>query len=130
MRMSLFCRLVEESTSSTNGSSIVFENSECSKDRKGQSLNVLKNGSNIIQRSTMAKGQRSQAWSTKNVHNPQNFVPCAFLGEPRSFGETCPALRWESSTLSEESYVDTSSQQWAENHPKEVCCCSSSSKQC
>ncbi|XP_026771179.2 eukaryotic translation initiation factor 2-alpha kinase 1 isoform X1 [Pangasianodon hypophthalmus] len=113
-------RLVEESTSSTNGSSIVFENSECSKDRKGHSTNVLKNSSNNILRSAVATEQRSQVLSKKIVHSPHNFVPCAFLGEPRSAGETCPALRWESSTLSEESYVDMSSQQWAEKHPKEV----------
>lgn len=129
MRMSVFCRLVEDSKSSTSGSFIVFENAEHSKDRKGQSTNVLKNSSNNILRSTMVKEQRSQVLSTKNMNNAQNFVPCVFLGEPRSFGETCPALRWESSTLSDESYVDMSSQKWAEKHPKEVCC-SSSSKQC
>ncbi|XP_017338513.1 eukaryotic translation initiation factor 2-alpha kinase 1 isoform X2 [Ictalurus punctatus] len=113
-------RLVEDSKSSTSGSFIVFENAEHSKDRKGQSTNVLKNSSNNILRSTMVKEQRSQVLSTKNMNNAQNFVPCVFLGEPRSFGETCPALRWESSTLSDESYVDMSSQKWAEKHPKEV----------
>lgn len=122
MRMSLFCRLVEESTSSTNGSSIVFENSECSTDRKGQSTKVLTNSSNNILSSTGAKEKRRQILSPKNAHNTHNFVPCVFLGEQRSAGETCPALQWESSTLSEESYVDMSSRQWAEKHPGEACC--------
>ncbi|KAM9463291.1 eukaryotic translation initiation factor 2-alpha kinase 1 isoform 1-T1 [Clarias gariepinus] len=113
-------RLVEKTTGSSSGSSIVFENSECSKDRKGQSTNVLNSSLNNIQGSALAKEQRNQALSTKNVHNPHNFVPCAFLGEPRSVGENCPALRWEGSTVSEESYVDMSSQPWAEKHPGEV----------
>ncbi|XP_060716541.1 eukaryotic translation initiation factor 2-alpha kinase 1 isoform X2 [Tachysurus vachellii] len=114
-------RLDEESNSSTNGSSIVFENSssKCSKDRKGQSMNMrIKSSSNVLT-STMAKEQRSQVLST-NMPKPLNFVPCVFLGEPRSVSKTCPALRWESSTLSEESYVDMSSQQWADKHPNEV----------
>lgn len=115
-----FCRFVEESTSSTNGSSIVFENSEHSKDRNGPFRKVLKNSSNNILSSTEAKEQRRQALSTNNVNKHQNFVPCAFLGEPRSVGETCPALQWESTTVSEESYVDMSSQQCAEKHPNEV----------
>ncbi|XP_058261873.1 eukaryotic translation initiation factor 2-alpha kinase 1 isoform X4 [Hemibagrus wyckioides] len=106
-------RLDEESNSSTNGSSIVFENSECSKDRKGQSINMQINSSNDVLTSAVAKEQKSQVLST-------NFVPCVFLGEPRSVRETCPALCWESSTLSEESYVDMSSQHLAEKHPKEV----------
>lgn len=119
--MSLFYRLDEESNSSTSGSSIVFENSECSKDRKGQSTNVQINSSNDVLTSAVAKEQRSQVLST-------NFVPCVFLGEPRSVRETCPALRWESSTLSEESYVDMTSQHLAEKHPKEACCSSFSKK--
>lgn len=120
-----FCRLVEECTSSTSGSSIVFEKSDCSKDKKAQAANTLQKSSDNILSPAMAEEQMSQVHSTKILHNSHSFVPCAFLGELRSVGETCPALRWENSTLFEESYVDMSSEQMAEKHPKEVCCSSS-----
>ncbi|KAK3529027.1 hypothetical protein QTP70_014420 [Hemibagrus guttatus] len=53
-------RLDELSNSSTNGSSIVFETSECSKDRKGQSTNMQINSSNNVLTSAVAKEERSQ----------------------------------------------------------------------
>ncbi|TSK14639.1 Eukaryotic translation initiation factor 2-alpha kinase 1 [Bagarius yarrelli] len=94
----------EKSSSSTSGSSIVFENPECSKDRKGQSTNLLINRSNNVLTSAVSNDPRSKALST-NMPKPLNFVPCVYLGESRTPAETCPAFRWESSTLSEESYA-------------------------
>uniref|UniRef100_W5KKA7 Eukaryotic translation initiation factor 2-alpha kinase 1 n=1 Tax=Astyanax mexicanus TaxID=7994 RepID=W5KKA7_ASTMX len=111
---------------STNGSSIVFESSECSKDTKDPPTQTPQSTS------VKSTPETSQAMFTKNMRNPQNFVPCVFLGKPRSVVDTCPALSWDTSVLSEDeaspnrvelnnnSYIDMDSQQWAEKHPKEV----------
>lgn len=68
----------------------------------------------------------------KNMRNPQNFVPCVFLGKPRSGVDACPALSWDGSAPSDDeagqnryelnnnSYIDMGSQGWAEKHPKEA----------
>ncbi|KAI5623150.1 eukaryotic translation initiation factor 2-alpha kinase 1 isoform X1 [Silurus asotus] len=110
-------RLAEESTS---GSFIVFENSNCSTDKKGPPTNVHKNSSNNILSSPITKEQSCQVVSKKRAGFSQNFVPCTFLEEPHAVGETCPALQWESSTVSDESYADMSSQLCAENNSKDV----------
>lgn len=69
----------------------------------------------------------------KNVRNPQNFVPCVFLGKPRSMVNKCPAAKWDSSTLSEDdlsqnrlelnnnSYIDMDTTEWSEKQAHEVC---------
>ncbi|XP_036428926.1 eukaryotic translation initiation factor 2-alpha kinase 1 isoform X2 [Colossoma macropomum] len=113
---------------STNGSSIVFESTECSKDRKKQPTQSPESTS--VQ-STKTKEERSQGVCPKNMRNPQNFVPCVFLGKPRSAVDACPALSWDDSALSEDeisqnkvelnnnSYIDMDSQQ-AEKHPNKV----------
>lgn len=115
---------VEEST---NGSSIVFETSECSKDTKEQPAQTPQSTS------VKSTPEKSQAVCPKNMRNPQNFVPCVFLGgKPRSAVDACPALTWDTSSLSEDesspnrvelnnnSYIDMDNQRWAEKHPKEV----------
>ncbi|XP_066521089.1 eukaryotic translation initiation factor 2-alpha kinase 1 isoform X2 [Hoplias malabaricus] len=109
---------------STNGSSIVFESTECSKDQKDQTSHSP--GSSSL-KSTKTKEERSQALCPKNMRSPENFVPCVFLGKPRAAVDACPALRWEDSALSEDersqnnsSYIDMDSKRWAEKHPKEV----------
>ncbi|XP_072523395.1 eukaryotic translation initiation factor 2-alpha kinase 1 isoform X2 [Salminus brasiliensis] len=111
---------------STSGSSIVFESSECSKGIKDQP------GQTPETTSVKSTLEKSQAVWPKNMRNPQNFVPCVFLGKPRSVVDACPALSWDTSTLSEDepsqnraelnnnSCFDMDSQLWAEKHPKEV----------
>ncbi|XP_062859250.1 eukaryotic translation initiation factor 2-alpha kinase 1 isoform X2 [Trichomycterus rosablanca] len=103
-------RLVEEGSSSTTGSSIVFESSECSKDRKSTSENMSVN-------STTAK-EEIQAVCLKNVRQPQNFVPCVFLGKTYSAVDACPALSLDKSTLSEDD-LSQNSQHWAKKDPNE-----------
>ncbi|KAL7869042.1 hypothetical protein AOLI_G00130300 [Acnodon oligacanthus] len=114
---------------SNTGSSIVFESTECSKDRKKQGTPSPESTS--VQ-STKPKEERSQGVCPKNLHNPQNFVPCVFLGnKPRSAVDASPALSWDDSALSESeisqnkvelnnnSYIGMDSQQ-AEKHPNKV----------
>ena len=129
MKMSLSFRHLEEST---NGSSIVFESTEYSKDRKKQPTQSPESTS--VQ-STKTKEERSQGVCPKNMRNPHNFVPCVFLGKPRSAVDACPALSWDDSALSEDeisqnkvelnnnSYIDMDSQQ-TEKHPNKACCLS------
>ncbi|KAI4880506.1 hypothetical protein NFI96_012348 [Prochilodus magdalenae] len=114
---------------STNGSSIVFESTECSKGWKDGPIHSPE--------STSVKStETSQAVCPKNMRNPKNFVPCVFLGKPRSALDICPTHSWDDSVLSEDepshsrvelnnnSYIDMGSQQWTEKHPKEACCLS------
>lgn len=70
----------------------------------------------------------------KNVRNPQDFVPCVFLGKPRSMVSKCPAAKRDSSTLSEDdlsqnrlelnnnnnSYIDMDTTEWSEKQAQEV----------
>uniref|UniRef100_A0A4W4F964 Eukaryotic translation initiation factor 2-alpha kinase 1 n=1 Tax=Electrophorus electricus TaxID=8005 RepID=A0A4W4F964_ELEEL len=109
---------LRESTDSTSGSFIVFESSEHSKDINDQPACAL-DGMSL--KSTMSNEEGSHAMCAKSVRNPQNFVPCVFLGKPGSVVDTCPALSWNISALSEdEFYTDAASQPWAEKPPREV----------
>uniref|UniRef100_A0A671MU88 Eukaryotic translation initiation factor 2-alpha kinase 1 n=1 Tax=Sinocyclocheilus anshuiensis TaxID=1608454 RepID=A0A671MU88_9TELE len=111
----------QENTISSNGSSIVFEHSEQAEAKENQvALESLS-----VKPSTL-KEEMGHAVCPKNVRNPQNFVPCVFLGKPRATVNKCPAAKWESSTLSEDdlsqnrlelnnnSYIDMDTAEWSE----------------
>ncbi|XP_076856363.1 eukaryotic translation initiation factor 2-alpha kinase 1 isoform X2 [Brachyhypopomus gauderio] len=121
-----------EGTGSTSGSSIVFESSDRSKDMTDRSACAPEG---ISLTSTMSHEEESQAVCPKNVRNPQNFVPCVFLGKPSSTPNTCPVLSWDTSAGSENepiqnrlelknvptlSHVDAACRQRAEKRPNEV----------
>ncbi|XP_043110218.1 eukaryotic translation initiation factor 2-alpha kinase 1 isoform X2 [Puntigrus tetrazona] len=111
----------QENTNSSEGSSIVFEHSKQTESKENQvaleSLSV---------KPSTSKEETGQAVCPKNVRNPQNFVPCVFLGKPRATANKCPASKWDSSTLSEDdlsqnrlelnnnSYIDTDAPEWSE----------------
>ncbi|XP_058649185.1 eukaryotic translation initiation factor 2-alpha kinase 1 isoform X2 [Onychostoma macrolepis] len=117
----------QENTNSSNGSSIVFEHSEQAEAKENQvaleSLSV---------KPSTSKEEMGHAVCPKNVRNPQNFVPCVFLGKPRATVNKCPAAKWDSSTLSEDdlsqnrlelnnnSYIDTDAPEWSETQAHEV----------
>ncbi|KAJ7984681.1 hypothetical protein DPEC_G00357270 [Dallia pectoralis] len=114
----------KDNTASSNGSSIVFENSDHSKD------NLLvkalgpkeKGGTQAVCPKTMRSGR-----------TPENAVPCVFL-VPRSItADSCPVVNWDGSALSEEnsenrrqevdknSYIGMGSNEWETKCPaKEV----------
>uniref|UniRef100_A0A672KU45 Eukaryotic translation initiation factor 2-alpha kinase 1 n=1 Tax=Sinocyclocheilus grahami TaxID=75366 RepID=A0A672KU45_SINGR len=117
----------QENTNSSNGSSIVFEHSEQAEAKENQvALESLS-----VKPSTL-KEEMGHAVCPKNVHNPQNFVPCVFLGKPRATVNKCPASKWDSSTLSEDdlsqnrlelnnnSSIDTDAPEWSETQAHEV----------
>uniref|UniRef100_A0A671R1G4 Eukaryotic translation initiation factor 2-alpha kinase 1 n=1 Tax=Sinocyclocheilus anshuiensis TaxID=1608454 RepID=A0A671R1G4_9TELE len=117
----------QENTNSSNGSSIVFEHSEQAEAKENQvALESLS-----VKPSTL-KEEMGHAVCPKNVHNPQNFVPCVFLGKPRATVNKCPAAKWDSSTLSEDdlsqnrlelnnnSSIDTDAPEWSETQAHEV----------
>ncbi|XP_026078612.1 eukaryotic translation initiation factor 2-alpha kinase 1-like isoform X1 [Carassius auratus] len=117
----------QENTNSSNGSSIVFEHSEEAEGKENQA--ALESLS--VKPSTSKEGM-GHAVCPKNVHNPQNIVPCVFLGKPRATVNKCPAAKWESSTLSEDdlsqntlelnnnSYIDMDTAEWSEKQAHEV----------
>ncbi|TRY92187.1 hypothetical protein DNTS_013506 [Danionella cerebrum] len=110
----------EEKENSSNGSSIVFEYSAQTEARDNQA--ALENSA--VKPST---SEMEQAVCPKNLCLPQNFVPCVFLGKPRSAVNKCPAANWEGSTASEDelsqnrlelnnnSYIDLDSPEWADH---------------
>ncbi|XP_016139645.1 eukaryotic translation initiation factor 2-alpha kinase 1-like [Sinocyclocheilus grahami] len=117
-------RCTQENTISSNGSSIVFEHSEEAEAKENQvaleSLSV---------KPSTSKEEMGHAVCPKNVRNPQNFVPCVFLGKPRATVNKCPAAKWESSTLSlsqnrlelnNNSYIDMDTAEWSEKQAREV----------
>ncbi|XP_051769959.1 eukaryotic translation initiation factor 2-alpha kinase 1 isoform X1 [Ctenopharyngodon idella] len=117
----------QENTNSSNGSSIVFEHSEQAEAKENQA--TLESMS--VKPST-SKEEMGHAVCPKNVRNPQNFVPCVFLGKPRAMVNKCPAAKWDSSTLSEDdfsqnrlelnnnSYIDMDATEWSEKQAHEV----------
>ncbi|XDV44660.1 hypothetical protein PO909_012907 [Leuciscus waleckii] len=119
----------QENTNSSNGSSIVFEHSEQAEAKENQA--ALESMS--VKPST-SKEEMGHAVCPKNVRNPQNFVPCVFLGKPRSMVSKCPAAKKDSSTLSEDdlsqnrlelnnnnnSYIDMDTTEWSEKQAQEV----------
>lgn len=117
----------QENSNSSNGSSIVFEHSEQAEAKENQA--TLESMS--VKPST-SKEEMGHAVCPKNVCNPQNFVPCVFLGKPRAMVNKCPAAKWDSSTLSEDdlsklelninnnSYIDMDTTEWSEKQAHEV----------
>ncbi|XP_050980379.1 eukaryotic translation initiation factor 2-alpha kinase 1 isoform X4 [Labeo rohita] len=117
----------QENTNSSDGSSIVFEHSEQAEAKENEvaieSLSV---------KPSTSKEEMGHAVCPKNVRNPQNFVPCVFLGKPRATVSKCPAAKWDSSTLSEDdlsqnrlelnnnSYIDMDTNEWSEKQVQEV----------
>ncbi|XP_021335808.2 eukaryotic translation initiation factor 2-alpha kinase 1 isoform X1 [Danio rerio] len=116
-----------EHTNSSNGSFIVFEHSEQAEVKE----NRVALESISVKPST-SKVDMAQSVCTKNVRKPQNFVPCVFLGKPRSTLNKCPAANWDSSTLSEDdlsqnrlelnkhSYIDMDTPEWSEKQENKV----------
>lgn len=125
--MSCF-RCTQENTNSSNGSSIVFEHSEQAEAKENQVA-----FENLSVKPSTSKEEMGHAVCPKNVRNPQNFVPCVFLGKPHATVNKCPAAKWDSSTLSEDdlsqnrpelnnnSYIDRDAPEWSETQAHEVC---------
>ncbi|XP_042562499.1 eukaryotic translation initiation factor 2-alpha kinase 1 isoform X1 [Clupea harengus] len=123
-------RYPEESSGSSNGSSIVFESSGCPRDSITDDTHT---SGSISQRAGPTGGESSKVVFSKVTRNPDHFVPCVYLGQPLPTSGTCPVTGWDGSGLSEEdlsgnrgemnnnSYIDVdSSHQWAERQPQEV----------
>ncbi|XP_030631445.1 eukaryotic translation initiation factor 2-alpha kinase 1 isoform X2 [Chanos chanos] len=125
-------RFAEGSGDSSNGSSsIVFENSDYPQDKEAELSQAMESVS--VKPSTSK--DMGQAVCPKDIHNPKNFVPCVFLGHPRSTLDKCPVANWDASgsrltteeensqnrlELNNNSYTDMDSPPWAEKHSKEV----------
>uniref|UniRef100_A0AAY4AYH7 Eukaryotic translation initiation factor 2-alpha kinase 1 n=1 Tax=Denticeps clupeoides TaxID=299321 RepID=A0AAY4AYH7_9TELE len=84
-----------ENNSSSDGSSILFENSGCPKEMASEAtpqspaLTVLPNTSSTV--------------CLKNGLHLENFVPCVFLGSPLAPAlDACPVMSWEGSALTED----------------------------
>uniref|UniRef100_A0A9J7Z1V2 Eukaryotic translation initiation factor 2-alpha kinase 1 n=1 Tax=Cyprinus carpio carpio TaxID=630221 RepID=A0A9J7Z1V2_CYPCA len=117
----------QENSNSSNGSFIVFEHSEQAEGKENQV--ALEN---LSVKPSTSKEEMGHAVCPKNARNPQNFVPCVFLGKPRATVNKCRAAKWESSTLSEDdlsqnalelnnnSYIDMDTAEWSEKHAHEV----------
>ncbi|KAK6328277.1 hypothetical protein J4Q44_G00002550 [Coregonus suidteri] len=124
----------EESTGSSNGSSIVFESSDYPKEPV-----AIGKAPEILRVKVLApKEEKSmQAVCPKTMRHtrvPENFVPCVFLGRRGLTPDGCPAVSWDGSALSEEasgtrnrmelnnnSYIDVGSEEWDTKCPaKEV----------
>uniref|UniRef100_A0A9J8BRS3 Eukaryotic translation initiation factor 2-alpha kinase 1 n=2 Tax=Cyprinus carpio TaxID=7962 RepID=A0A9J8BRS3_CYPCA len=97
----------QENSNSSNGSFIVFEHSEQAEGKENQV--ALEN---LSVKPSTSKEEMGHAVCPKNARNPQNFVPCVFLGKPRATVNKCRAAKWESSTLSEDDL--------SQNHAHEV----------
>ncbi|XP_041939186.1 eukaryotic translation initiation factor 2-alpha kinase 1 isoform X4 [Alosa sapidissima] len=128
-------RYPEDSSGSSNGSSIVFESSGCPRDSMPDDTHT---SGSISQIDGPTGGESSKVVCPKVTRYPDHFVPCVYLGQPASTAAAFPVMAaapscWDSSVLSEEdfsghrvernnnSYIDVdSSQQWAESQPREV----------
>lgn len=120
-------RCTQEHTSSSNGSFIVFEHSERAEVKENQV--ALES---ISVKPSTSKVDVGQSVCPKNVRKPHHFVPCVFLGKPRSTLNKCPAANWDSSTLSEDdlsqnrlelnnnSYIDMDTPGWSEKQENQV----------
>uniref|UniRef100_A0AAY5KMT4 Eukaryotic translation initiation factor 2-alpha kinase 1 n=1 Tax=Esox lucius TaxID=8010 RepID=A0AAY5KMT4_ESOLU len=118
----------KESTVSSNGSSIVFENSDHSKDSMAKAPDQLPGNSLAPKEKISAQGVCPKSHS----RIPENVVPCVFLGPRGLTAEGCPAISWDGSALSEgnsetrmelnnNSYTDMGSKEWETKCPaKEV----------
>ncbi|XP_073683858.1 eukaryotic translation initiation factor 2-alpha kinase 1 [Garra rufa] len=116
----------QENSNSSDGSSIVFEHSEQAEAKENQG--ALEN---LSVKPSTSKEEIGHDVCPKNVRNPQNFVPCVFLGKPRATVNKCPAAKWDSSTLSEDdlsqnrlelnnnSYIDMDTNEWSEKQAHE-----------
>ncbi|XP_051523695.1 eukaryotic translation initiation factor 2-alpha kinase 1-like isoform X2 [Myxocyprinus asiaticus] len=117
----------QEITDGSSGSSIVFEHSDQQKDKENQV--ILES---ISVKPSTSKEEMGHAVCPKNIRSPQNFVPCVFLGKPRTTVNKCPAAKWDSSTLSEDdlsqnrlelnnnSYLEMDSPEWSKKQAHEV----------
>ncbi|KAA0725312.1 Eukaryotic translation initiation factor 2-alpha kinase 1 [Triplophysa tibetana] len=117
----------QEGTDSSSGSSIVFEHSGQPEAKENQV--TLQSFS--VKPST-SKDELDRAVCPKNKRNPQNFVPCVFLGKPLSTVNKCPAATWDNSAISEDglsqnrlefnnnSYIDVESPELSEKQTNEV----------
>uniref|UniRef100_A0AAY5KLN8 Eukaryotic translation initiation factor 2-alpha kinase 1 n=1 Tax=Esox lucius TaxID=8010 RepID=A0AAY5KLN8_ESOLU len=106
----------KESTVSSNGSSIVFENSDHSKDSMAKAPDQLPGNSLAPKEKISAQGVCPKSHS----RIPENVVPCVFLGPRGLTAEGCPAISWDGS-LNNNSYTDMGSKEWETKCPaKEV----------
>ncbi|XP_014064499.2 eukaryotic translation initiation factor 2-alpha kinase 1 isoform X1 [Salmo salar] len=123
----------EESTGSSNSSSIVFESSDHSK----EPVAIAKEPEILRVKALAPKEKSTQAVCPKTMrhtHVSENFVPCVFLGRRGLTPDGCPVVSWDGSALSEEasgtrnrmepnnnSYIDVGSEEWDTKCPtKEV----------
>ncbi|XP_024289947.1 eukaryotic translation initiation factor 2-alpha kinase 1 isoform X2 [Oncorhynchus tshawytscha] len=124
----------EESTGSSNSSSIVFESSDHSK----EPVAIAKVPEILRVKALAPKEEKStQAVCPKTMRHTrvsENFVPCVFLGRRGLTPDGCPVVSWDGSALSEEasgtrnkmelnnnSYIDVGSEEWDTKCPtKEV----------
>ena len=113
----------EDSSASSTGSSIVFESSNCSRERAASKPPTKAPGQ---------QGETSQAVCPKTMQRvPDNYVPCVFLGRGGQGGgpplkEPCPAVSWDGSGVTEDdsnglevnnnSCSDKDSQKWTDTH--------------
>ncbi|XP_036816593.1 eukaryotic translation initiation factor 2-alpha kinase 1 isoform X4 [Oncorhynchus mykiss] len=115
----------EESTGSSNSSSIVFESSGHSK----EPVAIAKVPEILRVKALAPKEEKStQAVCPKTMRHTrvsENFVPCVFLGRRGLTPDGCPVVSWDGSALSEEasgtrnkmelnnnSYIDVGSEEW------------------
>lgn len=120
-------RNTQKGSDSSSGSSIVFENSGQPETKENQ----VTQESFSVKPST-SKEEVDRAVCPKNKRNPQNFVPCVFLGKPRTAVNKCPAATWDNSGISEDglshnrlelnnnSYIDVDSPELSEKQTNEV----------
>ncbi|XP_057214345.1 eukaryotic translation initiation factor 2-alpha kinase 1 isoform X2 [Triplophysa rosa] len=121
----------QEGTDSS-GSSIVFEHSGQPEAKENQ---VTLESFSVKPSTSKDIGQLQEvdrAVCPKNIRNPQNFVPCVFLGKPRTTVNKCPAATWDNSAISEDglsqnrlelnnnSYIDVESPELSEKQTNEV----------
>lgn len=123
----MLLRNTQEGTDSSSGSSIVFEHSGQPEAKENQV--TLESFS--VKPST-SKDEVDRAVCPKNKRDPQNFVPCVFLGKPRTTVNKCPAATWDNSAISEDglsqnrlefnnnSYIDVESPVVSEKQTNEV----------
>uniref|UniRef100_A0A8C7D6V2 Eukaryotic translation initiation factor 2-alpha kinase 1 n=1 Tax=Oncorhynchus kisutch TaxID=8019 RepID=A0A8C7D6V2_ONCKI len=134
MEMPALPERTEESTGSSNSSSIVFESSDHSK----EPVAIAKVPEILRVKALAPKEEKStQAMCPKTMRHTcvsENFVPCVFLGRHGLTPDGCPVVSWDGSALSEEasgtrnkmelnnnSYIDVGSEEWDTKCPtKEV----------
>uniref|UniRef100_A0A4W5PXB1 non-specific serine/threonine protein kinase n=2 Tax=Hucho hucho TaxID=62062 RepID=A0A4W5PXB1_9TELE len=115
----------EESSGSSNSSSIVFESS----DHLKEPVAIAKVPEILPVKALAPKEEKStQAVCPKTMRRTrvsENFVPCVFLGRRGLTPDVCPVVSWDGSALSEEasgtrnrmelnnnSYIDVGSEEW------------------